>query len=33
MVFHTVVFAIGGKARFLELFTLFELVPVGPTVF
>ncbi len=29
---HTVVFTSGGQARFGVLLTLFELVPVGPTV-
>ena len=32
MMFNTVVFTVGGKVGFLELFTLFKLVPVGPTV-
>lgn len=32
MVFNSVVFAVGGKVGFFELFTLFKLVPVGPTV-
>jgi len=30
--FHTVVFTVGGQTGFLVLLTLFELVPVGPTV-
>jgi hypothetical protein len=33
VVFYTIVFTIGGKARFLILFPLFELVPVRPTIF
>jgi len=33
MVFYPVVFAVGGKTRFLVLCTLFELVPVRPTIF
>lgn len=32
VVFYTKVLTVRGKTRFLELFTLFELVPVWPTV-